>query len=171
MSGRSAVLSLTARTPAGVGAVRAAARPVHRCVANPAALHLTAPGPLKPASNWETVMGPSNPQPRRTPPLDSLRELAPGAELVKIRANPRNWSQAVLLAAYTWPQYEGDRLVPLDHGSYPHDSHDTAPTIGEFLSRYRQLPVVRQLQAGDAAYTFLVELARPSWELSGGDSQ
>ncbi|MEU8591435.1 hypothetical protein AB0C59_31240 [Streptomyces sp. NPDC048664] len=116
-------------------------------------------------------MGPSTPQPRRTPPLDSLRELVPGAELVKVRANPRNWSQAVLLAAYTWPQYEGDRLVPLDHGSCPDDSHNTALTIGEFLSRYRQLPVVRQLQASDAAYTFLVELARPSWELSGGDSQ
>ncbi|MFJ4152862.1 hypothetical protein ACIP10_35545 [Streptomyces galbus] len=116
-------------------------------------------------------MGPSTPQPRRTPPLDSLRELAPGAELVKIRGNPHNWSQAVLLAAYTWPQYEGDRLVPLGHGSYPVDLHTTALIIGEFLSRYRQLPVVRELQASDAAYTFLVELARPSWELSGGDSQ
>ncbi|MFE3166722.1 hypothetical protein [Streptomyces sp. NPDC059224] len=116
-------------------------------------------------------MGPSTPHPRRTPPLDSLRELAPGAELVKVRANPRNWSQAMLLAAYTWPQYEGDRLVPLGQGSYLDDSHDTALTIGEFLSRYRQLPVVRQLQASDAAYTFLIELARPSWELSSGDSQ
>ncbi|MFF9458746.1 hypothetical protein [Streptomyces flaveolus] len=113
----------------------------------------------------------SSPQPRRTPPLNSLRELAPSAELVKVRANPHNWSQAEFLAAYTWPQYEGDRLDPLDHGSYPEDSHNTALTIGEFLSRYRQLPVVRQLQASDAAYTSLVELARPSWELSGGDSQ
>lgn len=116
-------------------------------------------------------MGPSNPQPRRTPPLDSLRELAPGAELVKVRANPHDWSQAELLAAYTWPQHEGDRLVPLDLGSSPDDSHNTALTIGEFLSRYRQLPVVRVLQESDAAYTFLVELARPSWELAGGDSQ
>ncbi|MFH9820815.1 hypothetical protein [Streptomyces sp. NPDC017230] len=116
-------------------------------------------------------MGPSNPQPRRTAPLDSLRELAPGAELVKVRANPHNWSQAELLAAYTWPQRQGDRLVPLDRGTYPDDSHDTALTIGEFLSRYQQLPVVRVLQASDAAYTFLVELARPSWELAEGDSQ
>ncbi|GLX22603.1 hypothetical protein [Streptomyces lavendulae] len=116
-------------------------------------------------------MGLSNPQPRRTPPLDSLRELAPGAELVKVRANPLNWSQAELLAAYTWPQHQGERLVPLDHGTYADDSHNTALTIGEFLSRYRQLPVVRQLQASDAAYTFLIELDRPSWELCGGDSQ
>ncbi|MHC3392854.1 hypothetical protein ACLQ2E_25810 [Streptomyces lavendulocolor] len=116
-------------------------------------------------------MGMSSPHPHRTPPLDTLRELVPGAELIKVRANPNNWDQAMLLAAYTWPQHQGDRLVPLDHGAYPDDSHHTALTIGEFLSRYRQLPVVRVLQASAAAYTFLVELARPSWELSGGDSQ
>jgi hypothetical protein len=113
----------------------------------------------------------SSPQPRRTPPLDSLRELIPGAELIKVRANPHDWSQAELLAAYTWPQHQGDRLVPFDHGTFPDDSHHAALTIGEFLRRYRQLPVVRQLQASETAYTFLVELARPSWELAGGDGQ
>ncbi|KOV54696.1 hypothetical protein ADL00_29575 [Streptomyces sp. AS58] len=116
-------------------------------------------------------MGPNNPRPRRTPPLDSLRELAPGAELVEVRANPHDWSQAGLVAAYTWPLKQGALPVPLDEGTYPDRSHDTAVTIGEFLSRYRQLPVVRMVQAGDTTYTFLVELARPSWELSGGDSQ
>ncbi|MFI6689273.1 hypothetical protein [Streptomyces sp. NPDC050485] len=171
MSGRSTAVSITARTSALADAVRAAARQLHRCVAKPAALHLTAPGHDAPASKWETAMGPSSPQPRRTPPLDSLRELAPGAELVKLRANPHNWSQAELLAAYTWPQYQGDRLVPFDHGTYPDDSRHTALAIGEFLSQYRRLPVVRLLQASDATYTFLVELARPSWELVGGDSQ
>lgn len=113
----------------------------------------------------------SSPQPRRTPLLDSLRELVPGAELVKVRANPHDWSQAELLAAYTWPQYQGELLVPFDHGTYPDDSRHTALTIGEFLSQYRQLPVVRLLQSSDATHTFLVELARPSWELAGGDPQ
>ncbi|MEV6583853.1 hypothetical protein AB0M92_37615 [Streptomyces sp. NPDC051582] len=116
----------------------------------------------------------SSPQPRRTPPLDSLRELVPGAELVKVRANPNNWSQAELLAAYTWPQHQGERLVSFGNGNCsdnaPH-THHTALTIGEFLDQYRHLPVVRLLQASDSAYTFLVELARPSWELAGGDPQ
>lgn len=116
-------------------------------------------------------MGLSSPQPRRTPALDSLRDLAPGAELVKIRANPHDWSQAELLAAYTWPKHQGERLVHLDDGAYPDDAHHTALTIGEFLSQYRQLPVVRLLQASDATHTFLVELARPSWELDGGEDQ
>ncbi|MCL3999169.1 hypothetical protein [Streptomyces lavenduligriseus] len=62
-------------------------------------------------------MGMNSPHPRRTPPLNSLRELV------------------------------------------------------QFLSRYRQLPVVCVLQASVAAYTFLVEPARPSWALSGGGSQ
>lgn len=116
-------------------------------------------------------MGLSSPQPRRTPPLDSLRELVPGAELVKVRANPNNWSQAEILAAYTWPQHEGELLVPFGNGNYPDDAHHTALTIGEFLDKYRQFPVVRLLQTSDSAYTFLVELARPSWELASGGPQ
>ncbi|MFJ9967315.1 hypothetical protein [Streptomyces avermitilis] len=116
-------------------------------------------------------MVPSSPQPRRTPPLDSLRELVPGAELVKVRANPNNWSQAELLAAYTWPQHQGERLVSFGNGNTSGDAHHTALTIGEFLDQYRHLPVVRLLQASTSAYTFLVELARPSWELAGGDPQ
>ncbi|MFI8007819.1 hypothetical protein [Streptomyces sp. NPDC086010] len=91
----------------------------------------------------------SSPQPRRTPPLDL----------------------AELLAAYTWPQHQGERLVSFGNGNYSDDAPHTALTIGEFLDQHRHLPVVRLLQASDSAYTFLVELARPSWELAGGDAQ
>ncbi|GAA1346212.1 hypothetical protein GCM10009647_090690 [Streptomyces sanglieri] len=115
-------------------------------------------------------MDQNSPQPRRTPALDSLRALAPGAELIKIRANPHNWSQAELLAAYTWPEYQGERLVPFGN-SNPDDSNHTALTIGEFLGRYRYLPVVHLLQASDSTYTFLVELACPAWELAGSDHE
>ncbi|WP_327740589.1 hypothetical protein OG749_47015 (plasmid) [Streptomyces nojiriensis] len=114
-------------------------------------------------------MGQDRPQPRRTSALDSLRNLSPGTELVKIRANPNNWSQAELLAAYTWPRHQGERLVPIEEGRYPDDSNHTALTIGEFLSIYRHLPVVSMIHASDTAYTYVVQLAHPSWSLAAGD--
>ncbi|MFD8731501.1 hypothetical protein [Streptomyces sp. NPDC059611] len=95
----------------------------------------------------------------------------PGAEVVKVRANPQNWNQAELLDAYTWPQHQGDRLDPIDRGTYPDDPNHTSLVIGEFLSQYQQLPAVRLLQACGTAHTFLIEVARPSWELAGGESQ
>ncbi|MGW7196146.1 hypothetical protein [Streptomyces chryseus] len=116
-------------------------------------------------------MGPSNPQPRQTPPLDSLRELAPGADVVHVRANPCDWSQGELLGAYTWPPHQGEALVPLSHATFPDDSHHTALTIGEFLNGCRHLPVVGMLHASDAAYTYHVELAPPPWSLTGRDPQ
>ncbi|MGY4963696.1 hypothetical protein [Streptomyces sp. 900105245] len=116
-------------------------------------------------------MGPSTPQPRRTPPLDSLRELAPGADVVHVRANPRDWTQGELVAAYTWPQHQGEALVPLSHAAFPDDSHHTALTIGAFLNAYRHLPVVGMLHASDAAYTYHVTLAPPSWSLAVGGPQ
>ncbi|MFE2275413.1 hypothetical protein ACFXB4_40115 [Streptomyces lavendulae] len=116
-------------------------------------------------------MGQSSPQPRRTPPLDSLRELAPGADVVYVRANPRGWIQGELLAAYTWPQHQGEAFVPLGHATFPDDEHHTAVTIGEFLKDWRHLPVVGMLYASDEAYTYHVTLAPPPWSIAVGDPQ
>ncbi|MFZ3491842.1 hypothetical protein ACODT5_01130 [Streptomyces sp. 5.8] len=114
-------------------------------------------------------MGLSSPHPRRTPPIESPRKLAAAADLIKIRPNPTSWGQAELLAAYTWPKYQGEPLVPLGDGRYPDDSNHTALTIGEFLSAYRHLPVAGMLYANDTAYTYMVEPSPPSWSLAAGD--
>lgn len=116
-------------------------------------------------------MGPSTPPPHWTPPLDSLRELAPGADVLYIRANPRDWSEGELIAAYTWPQHQGEAFVPLSHATVPDDAHRIAVTIGEFLDSWRHLPVVGMLYASDAAYTYHVTLAPPPWSLAVGDPQ
>ncbi|MFE9121494.1 hypothetical protein [Streptomyces sp. NPDC007172] len=116
-------------------------------------------------------MGQNSPQPRQSSPLDVLREIAPGAEVVHVRANPHDWSQGELVGAYTWPQHQGEGLVSLSHGNGPGGLHHIALTVGEFLSRYRDLPVVGMLYASETSYTYHVELAPPSWSLAGGDSQ
>ncbi|MFE0774839.1 hypothetical protein [Streptomyces sp. NPDC058861] len=114
-------------------------------------------------------MDPNTPPPHRTPPFDSLRELAPSADVVYIRANPRDWTEGELLAAYTWPQHPGEAFVPLDHATIPDDTHHTALTIGEFLNSWRHLPVVGMLHASDAAYTYHVTLAPPPWSAAAGE--
>lgn len=103
-------------------------------------------------------------QPRRTPAFATLVALAPHADVITVRADPRNWNRAELLAAHNWPRYEGDRLEPLD-GPYPDDSHHTALTIGAFLARWRHSPAVHALSLTDTTYTLRVVLNRPRWEL------
>ncbi|MFJ5817299.1 hypothetical protein ACIQGT_25895 [Streptomyces sp. NPDC093108] len=94
--------------------------------------------------------------------LNTLKELAPDADVIKVRANPNNWSQAEILATYQWPRHEDDRLVPLDNG--PDDAPHTALTLGEFLTNWRQLPAVQFAAGNDAAFTYQIELTRPHWE-------
>ncbi|MGW3932962.1 hypothetical protein ACWECC_33445 [Streptomyces microflavus] len=100
-------------------------------------------------------------QPRPSGALDELRELAHDADLIKIRANPKNWSQAEVLATYDWgPGPHQATPVP---NSHPDDSPHAGLVIGEFLDRNRNLPVVTQLRASESAYTFMVRLSRPIW--------
>ncbi|MFF3959160.1 hypothetical protein ACFYY1_39100 [Streptomyces sp. NPDC001890] len=96
--------------------------------------------------------------------LNTVKELAPGADVIKVRANPNNWSQAEILTTYQWPRHEDESLVPLDDGRCPNDAPHTALTLGEFLTHWRQLPAVQFAAGNDAAFTYLIELTRPHWE-------
>ncbi|MFI5749045.1 hypothetical protein ACIBBE_24635 [Streptomyces sp. NPDC051644] len=107
-------------------------------------------------------------QPRTTAGFAPLKEMFADAEVLKVRAAPdrrhRDWSRAEVLAAYRWPDCEGEPLVPVS-GPFPMDDTHTALTVGEFLARQRNSGAVRLLRADDTAYTFLIEMWRPRWEL------
>ncbi|WP_329020322.1 hypothetical protein [Streptomyces sp. NBC_01601] len=105
----------------------------------------------------------STSQPRRTPAFAALVALTPGADVITVRADPRDWNRAELLAAHTWPRNEGEPLQPLD-GPYPDDSLHTSLTIGEFLARARYVPAVRAVRITETTHTYRVELNRPGWE-------
>ncbi|MDW4912475.1 hypothetical protein [Streptomyces californicus] len=107
-------------------------------------------------------------QPRTTAVLGPLKELFPNADLLKVRAAPaqghRDWSRAEVLDGYRWPKIQGAPYVPAP-GHFPVDDMHTALTVGEFLAGHRHCGAVTLLRANDTAYTFLICLWRPRWEL------